>query len=98
PHVLPPCATRCPYDRLRSLPSVGELLDSAPLRPLVARLSRNVVVHGVRSFLDELREEVERATAPHEPRHCGSAAPPADARVRYRSEEQTSELQSPDHI
>src|SRR5688572_19997475 len=43
---------------LRNIPSVNELLDSAPLRGLTNRLSRNVVVSGVRTFLDRLRTEI----------------------------------------
>lgn len=41
-----------------NLPSVNELLDSPPLRRAVDRLSRNVVVTGVREFLDRLRTEM----------------------------------------
>ncbi len=42
----------------RNIPSVNELLDSPPLRTLVERVNRNVVVSGVRDFLDNLRSEV----------------------------------------
>lgn len=48
---------------LRSIPSVNELLDSPPLRSLMDRASRNVVVTGVRTFLDNLRTEVQTAAA-----------------------------------
>lgn len=48
---------------LRNIPSVNELLESPPLRRLVGSVSRNVVVSGVRSFLDNLREEVQSATS-----------------------------------
>ncbi len=48
---------------LRNIPSVNELLESPPLRKLIDRASRNVVVTGVRSFLENLREEVQNATA-----------------------------------
>lgn len=48
---------------LRNLPSVNELLESPPLRGLVERVSRNVVVTGVRDFLDRLRNDVHAATA-----------------------------------
>ena len=57
---------------LRNIPSVNELLDSPALRNLIDRASRNVVVTGVRSFLENLRTEVQNATAdvkvptPHE--------------------------------
>ena len=48
---------------LRSIPSVTELLDSPPLRALVDKASRNVVVSGVRTFLDNLRADVQNAAA-----------------------------------
>ncbi len=48
---------------LRNLPSVNELLDSTPLRNLVERVNRNVVVHGVRDFLDRMRSEVQSAAS-----------------------------------
>ncbi len=47
---------------LRHIPSVHELLDSPPLQRLVQRVNRNVVVSGVRDFLDNLRGEVQSAT------------------------------------
>jgi L-seryl-tRNA(Ser) seleniumtransferase len=46
---------------LRNLPSVGELLESQPLRTLIDKVSHNVVVSGVRTALDELRREVRTA-------------------------------------
>jgi L-seryl-tRNA(Ser) seleniumtransferase len=48
---------------LRSIPSVSELLDSPPLRKVVDRVSHNVVVNRVRSFLDNLRQELQNARA-----------------------------------
>lgn len=48
---------------LKNIPSVNELLESPPLRKLVERANRNVVVSGVRGFLDNLRSEVQSATA-----------------------------------
>ena len=48
---------------LRNIPSVGELLESAPLKSLVARVNRNVVVSGVRRFLDDMRTQVQSAAA-----------------------------------
>jgi L-seryl-tRNA(Ser) seleniumtransferase len=48
---------------LRNIPSVHELLESAPLRKIVDRVSHNVVVSGVRSFLENLRQEVQTARA-----------------------------------
>ena len=48
---------------LRNIPSVNELLDSPPLRKLVDRASRSVVVSGVRDFLDNLRTEVQKSAS-----------------------------------
>lgn len=48
---------------LRNIPSVNELLDSPPLRRLVDRVHRSVVLSGVRDFLDNLRTEVASAAA-----------------------------------
>ncbi|MEX2558723.1 MAG: L-seryl-tRNA(Sec) selenium transferase, partial [Pirellulales bacterium] len=48
---------------LRNLPSVSELLESPPLKSLVDRVSHNVVVGRVRSFLDDVRSEVQTARA-----------------------------------
>ncbi|MBM4004006.1 MAG: L-seryl-tRNA(Sec) selenium transferase [Planctomycetes bacterium] len=47
---------------LRNIPSVNELLESPPLRGLVERVNRNVVVSGVRSFLDNLRGDLQSVT------------------------------------
>ena len=49
---------------LRHLPSVTELLEAGPLKPLVDRVSHNVVVDGVRSFLDDYRQEINRENQP----------------------------------
>ncbi len=48
---------------LRNIPSVNELLESAPLRKIVDRVSHNVVVTGVRTFLDNMRHELQSATS-----------------------------------
>lgn len=48
---------------LRNLPSVSELLESPPLRSLVDRVSRNVVVSRARTILDDLRSEAQSAAA-----------------------------------
>ena len=48
---------------LRNIPSVNELLESPPLRKLLDRASRSVVLSGVRDFLDNLRSEVQSAAA-----------------------------------
>lgn len=47
----------------RHLPSVSQLMDSPQLKSLVESASHNVVVNGVRSFLDKMREQVSQATA-----------------------------------
>jgi L-seryl-tRNA(Ser) seleniumtransferase len=47
----------------RNIPSVNELLDSPPLRQLVDRANRSTVIAGVRRFLDNLRTEIQTATA-----------------------------------
>jgi L-seryl-tRNA(Ser) seleniumtransferase len=46
---------------LRMIPSVTELLESPPLKDLVNRVSHNVVVTSVRSFLDEVRADLHEA-------------------------------------
>ena len=48
---------------LRNVPSVNELLENPALKGLVDRISHNVVVHSVRTVLDEVRHEVQSATA-----------------------------------
>jgi L-seryl-tRNA(Ser) seleniumtransferase len=48
---------------LRNLPSVSELLETPPLRPLVHRVNRTVVVSRVRQFLDDMRTQVQSAAA-----------------------------------
>ena len=52
-----------PAPILRNIPSVNELLDHPQLKGLVDRVSRNVVVTGVRSFLNKLRDDVQQAAA-----------------------------------
>jgi L-seryl-tRNA(Ser) seleniumtransferase len=61
---------------LRNLPSVAELLESPPLKSLVHRVNRTVVVSRVRHFLDDLREQVQSAAA--------SAHVPAPAELAQR--------------
>ncbi len=46
----------------RNLPSVNQLLESPQLKKMVRTANHNVVVDGVRTFLDELREQVSSAT------------------------------------
>lgn len=48
---------------LRSIPSLSELLDSPPLKPLIQRASRSVVVATARKYLDDLRTQVKTAAA-----------------------------------
>ncbi len=48
---------------LRGIPSVSELLESPPLKSLVQRVNRNVVVTGIRQFLDDMRVQVQTAAA-----------------------------------
>ena len=48
---------------LRNIPSVNELLEYPPLKSLVHTASHNVVVSGVRSFLDNLRSNVQSSAA-----------------------------------
>lgn len=50
-----------PNNPLRNLPSVYELLDSPQLKPLVNRVSRNVLLVRVRSYLDDLKTQVQSA-------------------------------------
>ena len=49
-------------DWLRRLPSVNEMLDKPPLRAVVEKWNRSTVASRVRSFLDEIREEVQART------------------------------------
>jgi len=53
-----------PKGVLRHLPSVTELIETVPLKPLVDRISHNVVVDGVRSFLDDYRQEINNVEEP----------------------------------
>ena len=48
---------------LRNIPSVNELLDKPSLKQLVDKVSHNVVVSEVRSFLDNLRSDVQQKTS-----------------------------------
>jgi L-seryl-tRNA(Ser) seleniumtransferase len=52
-----------PSDLLRHLPSANELLEKPPIRALADRWNRSVVAAGVRSFLEELRADLERRAA-----------------------------------
>ena len=46
----------------RGLPSVNQLLESPPLKSLVNTANHSVVVGGVRTFLDRLRDQIQSAT------------------------------------
>jgi L-seryl-tRNA(Ser) seleniumtransferase len=48
---------------LRNIPSVNELLESPALQGMVDRVSHSVVVSGVRTFLSDLRDEIQTAAA-----------------------------------
>lgn len=49
-----------PSDLLRRLPSASELLERPPVKALADRWNRSTVAAGVRSFLMELRSDLER--------------------------------------
>lgn len=49
-----------PPDLLNRIPSVSELLEKPPIRALADRWNRSVVAGGVRSFLEELRSDLQR--------------------------------------
>ncbi|MCA9188781.1 MAG: L-seryl-tRNA(Sec) selenium transferase [Planctomycetales bacterium] len=51
-----------PNNLFRNIPSVNELLESPPLRSLVDKVSHNVVVAEVRTFLDPMRADIQTAT------------------------------------
>lgn len=50
-------------DLLNGIPSVSELLEKPPVRALAGRLNRTVVAAGVRSFLDQLKSDLQRRVA-----------------------------------
>jgi L-seryl-tRNA(Ser) seleniumtransferase len=52
-----------PTNLLRNLPSVSELLETAPLKGLVEKVNQNVLVSRVRTALDDLKHEVQSAAA-----------------------------------
>ena len=53
-----------PPDLLNRIPSVSELLEKPPIRALAERWNRSVVSSGVKSFLDEVRNDSARAARP----------------------------------
>lgn len=52
-----------PTNPLRHLPSVNELLESPHLKNLVDKVSHNVVVSEVRTFLDGIRTDIQHKAA-----------------------------------
>jgi L-seryl-tRNA(Ser) seleniumtransferase len=52
-----------PSDLFSRLPSVNELLDKQPVRVLVDRWNRSAVADSLKSFLTELRSDIERRAA-----------------------------------
>lgn len=52
-----------PSDLFARLPSATELLEKPPVRALADRWNRSTVAAGVRSFLNELRSDLERRAA-----------------------------------
>ena len=52
-----------PTNPFKNIPSVTELLESEPLKNLVDNVSHIVVVTEVRSFLDNLRDDIRDATS-----------------------------------
>ena len=51
-----------PTNPFRNLPSVNQLLESPQLKSLVENANHSVVVSGVRTFMDRLRDQVATAT------------------------------------
>jgi L-seryl-tRNA(Ser) seleniumtransferase len=49
-----------PPDFLNRIPSVSDLLEKPPIRALAERWNRSVVANGVKSFLEELRTDLQR--------------------------------------
>jgi L-seryl-tRNA(Ser) seleniumtransferase len=69
---------------LRKIPSVSELLDSPPLRSLVNKVSHHVVVTSVRTFLDEVRSEVQSAASDMSLPDVGEMAERIARRIQQR--------------
>jgi L-seryl-tRNA(Ser) seleniumtransferase len=74
-------------DLLNSLPSVSELLERPPVRALIGRWNRSAVAAGVRSFLDDLRRDVERRAA--------DAGVPSVRELAERAAKRVMQLQEP---
>jgi len=80
-----------PSDFLHRLPTVGELLEKPPIRALANRWNRSVVAAGVRSFLEELRSDLERRAADV---HLPSLRELAERAARHVVESQQTILRS----
>jgi L-seryl-tRNA(Ser) seleniumtransferase len=74
-------------DLLGSLPTVAELLEKPPVRALVERWNRSIVSGGVRSFLDELRSDLQRRAT--------DAGLPSLRELAERAAKYVTELQQP---
>ena len=74
-------------DLLGSLPTVAELLEKPPVRALVERWNRSVVSGGVRSFLDELRSDLQRRAT--------DAGLPSVRELAERAAKYVTDLQKP---
>jgi L-seryl-tRNA(Ser) seleniumtransferase len=71
---------------LRNIPSVSELLDSPSLRPLVNKFSHHVVVTSVRTFLDEVRSEIQAAASDMTLPDVGEMAERIARRIQQREQ------------
>jgi len=75
----------------KNIPSVNELLETPTLKGLVEKVSHNVVVSEVRTFLDDLRQEVS-AKAEEMDIHVPSTTEMADKIATWISQDQKSRL------
>ena len=75
----------------RNLPSVNQLLESEPLKKMVESVNHNVVANGVRTFLDDLRTQVNAAT---EDVQIPSPSEMADKIATWLQDEQVPSLRS----
>ncbi|QDU95319.1 L-seryl-tRNA(Sec) selenium transferase [Lignipirellula cremea] len=74
---------------LRNLPSVNDLMDRPALRDMLDTVSRSVVVSGVRSFLDNLRQDIRTAAVDFKPPTPGELA---ERIAEWISREETPKL------
>lgn len=78
-----------PSDLLRRLPTASELLEKPPVRALADRWNRSTVASGVRSFLVELRHDLERRAGDM---HLPSLRELSELAARYVASYQTSSV------